>query len=84
MNLVFLPRNSRDFLEFTCYNHGHGRERKKDKQEGWLQEHREIRPEASFGDLSDTGVCIRTNKVFKPGTRLHMEFELDEKSRRLG
>ena len=31
-------------------------------------------------DLSDTGVCIRTNKVFKPGTKLHLNFELDEKT----
>ena len=31
-------------------------------------------------DLSDTGVGIRTNKVFKPGTELHMNFELDEKT----
>ena len=31
-------------------------------------------------DLSDTGVGIRTNKIFKPGTKLHMNFELDEKT----
>ncbi|HZX35182.1 MAG TPA: PilZ domain-containing protein [Thermodesulfobacteriota bacterium] len=31
-------------------------------------------------DLSDTGVCIKTNKVFKPGTKLHLNFELDEKT----
>src|SRR3990170_4092410 len=31
-------------------------------------------------DLSDTGVCIRTNKVFKPGTKLHLNFELNEKT----
>ncbi|MBI5599343.1 MAG: PilZ domain-containing protein [Deltaproteobacteria bacterium] len=27
-------------------------------------------------DLSDTGVCIKTNKVFTPGTRLYMVIEL--------
>ena len=31
-------------------------------------------------DLSDTGVCIKTNRVFKPGVELHMNFEVKKKA----
>lgn len=31
-------------------------------------------------DLSDTGVCIKTNKVFKPGIELYMNIEIGEKT----
>ena len=29
-------------------------------------------------DLSDTGLCIKTNKVFKPGIELYMNIEIEE------
>ena len=31
-------------------------------------------------DLSDTGVCIKTNKVFKPGLELYMNIEIGDKA----
>jgi hypothetical protein len=30
-------------------------------------------------DLSGTGVCIKTNNVFKPGVELYMNFEVEGK-----
>ncbi len=28
-------------------------------------------------DLSDTGVCIKTNNIFRPGTKLYLSIEVD-------
>lgn len=30
-------------------------------------------------DFSDTGVCIKTNKVYRPGTKLYMVIEAGDK-----
>ncbi len=31
-------------------------------------------------DLSESGICIKTNTVYKPGTKLYMSIEVDDRS----
>lgn len=31
-------------------------------------------------DLSESGICIKTNTVFKPGTKLYMSIEVEDRS----